>query len=246
MIPDQLYVKAGYGGQGGRKSPSRTATSVGDAGGRSVVSVIPFVYPETSVSGTQILISAPGGAGSSLGASTPGSTGAGGTTGSNLQNIIGTSGVLQYWPSTGGSYQSSTSTTVADKTNGNDGTYYSIVSGGAGGGQIQGTGTVTAYAGGRDYSYEYELISTTPGGVAGVGTSGVPVSQATNGSNGTFIWKPYMLGTGGGGGGGSLSGLAGNGGDGGIGCGGGGGGAGLVTFATGGNGGPGLVIIEVF
>ena len=243
MIPDQLYVKAGYGGQGGYKPPSRTATSVGDAGGRSFVSIIPFVYPETSVSGTQVLISAPGGAGSSLGASTAGSTGAGGTVGTNLQNIIGTSGVLRYWPSTGGSYQGSASTTVADKNAGTDGTNYSIVSGGAGGGQINNSaGLAVPYDGGKDYSYEYEIISTALGGTASTITI-----NATNGQNGRFVYKPYMLGVGGGGGGASVMGYGGNGGNGGIGCGGGGAGAGQYSgIQYGGNGGPGLVIIEVF
>lgn len=134
----------------------------------------------------------------------------------NIQNAGGTTGTI----GGGGVTTAPGNLTVPDT---------SIVTGGAGG-----AGITTLNAGNTGGTLlKSDITPQINGGAA---------NAANPGGNGTFLFKPFLFGLGGGGGA-SNNGTAGNGGVGGYGCGGGGGGGG-TTAGTGGRGGDGIVIIK--
>ena len=234
LVPDILYIQAGFGAAG-----PTVAASNGNSGVPSYV----CIEPSTVVVPNMTFLLANNGGGGSNGGAAGGSGGAAGSAstianmplaGRGIWNsLVGQAGTL------GGTVTPTAGTNLTPPTTG------LMVTGGTGGGGCSATagaagGSITAITGtlGTDF-----FPLPIPGGAA---ASGATPATFTPG----FISKNYLMNFGGTGGGGcsgsNAAGIAGAGGNGAPGCGGGGGGGPnsvATTVARGGNGGGGFVYI---
>lgn len=225
LLPDQLYVQVGIGGEGG------AATVDGSAGSLSYICAVPNIS-----SGNGNIVQKSGGntaaQGGAKGTGGAGGAGGAGETPTSFTTILapwlallngvsvgGQAGVA------GGAQTGAVGTSVTFAAGGLP------VTGGAGGGGTPAANT--NYAGGdiTKPSGALEWIPTVAGGAAAGGAGDCYQS-----------WRPFVSTGGSGGGTNGASGTGGAGGCGGPGSGGGGGGGG-VTGGAGGRGGDGLVII---
>jgi hypothetical protein len=226
LLPDNLYLRVGYGGDGG------AANSAGSAGRFSGVLTRP-----TTTGATDIALSLPGGGGGG-GAGTGaagGSTGSagGGTIASNY--TIGITAILAYLQGVGSAVAGGASGTPTNANNTFSGGE-SPSRGGMGGAGIS-TTNVEGVGGGRTAAYSPSVA--IPGGAAG-GGNGTDAYIATE-LNDAWKYMRYLT-WGSSGGGANASGTGGKGGDGIMGGGGSGGGSGL-TGGAGGKGGDGMIVI---
>lgn len=220
FLPDTLYIQVGAGGAGG------AATTVGNNGVLSLVSVAPDDNLSNLIAISGTIVAASGGAGTTAGgpagaASTIAVIGSMPLCGMGQFSLIaGQAGTL------GGKNDGTAAGALAIPVTS------TISMGGGGGGGCDGSaanagGTMTAIAG----AYLSEQRPSSAAAISG-----------HDGSGGLQFWKPFWN-FGGLGGAGHFTQTAGKGGNGAYGSGGGGGGCGVTSGGRGGDGGNGIVIM---